>query len=58
MLEEGRALGMDRGNVVCAADNVAPVKTIERRGDVLEETWDAELGPARRYRITVGVPSA
>ncbi|MET7329782.1 GNAT family N-acetyltransferase [Nonomuraea sp. NPDC005650] len=53
MLDEARALGMDRVLLVCAADNVASVKTIERHGGVLEGVRDTALGPARRYWINV-----
>ncbi|MGN9779721.1 GNAT family N-acetyltransferase [Micromonospora sp. H33] len=53
MLGEARALGLDRALIVCAADNVASAKTIERRGGVLEGVRDTELGPARRYWITL-----
>ena len=57
MLDEARVLGMDRVLVVCAADNIASVKTIERHGGVLEGIRDTKLGPARRYWITISVPS-
>ncbi|QGN47262.1 GNAT family N-acetyltransferase [Micromonospora sp. WMMD558] len=53
MLGEARALGPDRLLVVCAADNVASARTIERHGGVLESVQESELGPARRYRITL-----
>ncbi|MBT2226460.1 GNAT family N-acetyltransferase [Nonomuraea sp. NEAU-A123] len=58
MLDEARELGMDKVLVVCAAGNVASVKTIERHGGVLEGIRDTELGPARRYWIKISVPSA
>jgi predicted acetyltransferase len=51
MLDEARALGLERLLVVCAADNVASVKTIERCGGVLEGIRDTKFGPARRYWI-------
>ncbi|MBF6338573.1 GNAT family N-acetyltransferase [Nocardia abscessus] len=51
MLDEAGNLGMDRVLIVCAADNIASAKTIERRGGVLERILDTELGPARRYWI-------
>ena len=57
MLGEARELGMDKVLVVCAADNVASVKTIERHGGVLDGIRDTDLGPARRYWIKIGVPS-
>ncbi len=58
MLDEARVLGIDRVLVVCAAGNVASVKTIERHGGVLEGIRDTELGPARRYWIKIGLPRA
>ncbi|MGK8505355.1 GNAT family N-acetyltransferase [Nocardia asiatica] len=51
MLDEAGKLGMDRVLIVCAADNIASAKTIERQGGVLERILDTELGPARRYWI-------
>lgn len=57
MLDEARGLGMHRVLVVCAADNVASAKTIERNGGVLAEIRDTEHGPARRYWIELGEPS-
>ncbi|MCP2275596.1 Predicted acetyltransferase [Nocardia amikacinitolerans] len=54
MLDQARALGMDRILAICAADNLASAKTIERHGGVLEEIRDTELGPARRYWISLG----
>ncbi|MGH3380014.1 MAG: GNAT family N-acetyltransferase [Actinoallomurus sp.] len=56
MLDEARGLHMDRILVVCAADNVASAKMIERNGGVLEGIRDTEHGPARRYWITIGEP--
>ncbi|MFF0527559.1 GNAT family N-acetyltransferase [Nocardia amikacinitolerans] len=58
MLDEARALGMDRVLAICAADNLASAKTIERHGGVLEEIRDTELGPARRYWISLGEVSS
>jgi predicted acetyltransferase len=58
MLDEARALHVDRVLVVCATRNVASAKTIERCGGVFEEVRDTEDGPVRRYWITVGEPSA
>jgi predicted acetyltransferase len=57
MLDQARALGMDQVLVVCEADNVASAKTIERQGGILEDVRDTEHGPARHYRIKIGVPS-
>lgn len=53
ILEEARALGMDRVLIVCAADNIASARTIERHHGVLERIEDTDLGPVRRYRITI-----
>ncbi|MCP2315242.1 putative acetyltransferase [Nocardia amikacinitolerans] len=58
MLDQARALGMDRVLAICAADNLASAKTIERHGGVLEEIRDTELGPARRYWISLGEVSS
>ncbi|MFC9660129.1 GNAT family N-acetyltransferase [Nocardia sp. NPDC127606] len=54
IIAEARAAGMDRVLVVCAAENLGSVKTIERCGGVLGSVQDTELGPARRYWVTVG----
>lgn len=51
MLDEARVLGMDRMLAVCAVDNVASVKTIERCGGVFEGVQDVKFGPTRRYWI-------
>jgi predicted acetyltransferase len=51
MLEEARALGLEQLLVVCAVDNVASVKTIERCGGTFEDVRDTKFGPARRYWI-------
>ncbi|WP_030490198.1 GNAT family N-acetyltransferase [Micromonospora chokoriensis] len=53
MLGEARALGLDRVLLACEAGNTASAKTIERLGGVLEDIRDTELGPARRYWITL-----
>lgn len=53
MLEEARSLGLDRVLLVCADGNLASAATIERNGGDLEDVRDTELGPARRYRITL-----
>lgn len=53
MLDEAVGLGMNRVLVVCAIDNVASVKTIQHNGGILEGIRDTELGPARRYWITL-----
>lgn len=51
MLDEARALGLDRVLIVCAVENVASARTIEHHGGTLEDVRDTELGPARRYWI-------
>ncbi|MEV6391945.1 GNAT family N-acetyltransferase [Nocardia xishanensis] len=56
MLDEARVLGMSRVLAICAADNIASARTIERHGGVLESIRDTELGPARRYWIEIRWP--
>ncbi|MFD4914862.1 GNAT family N-acetyltransferase [Streptomyces virginiae] len=51
ILTEAWALGLDRVLMVCAVDNLASVRTIERHGGLLEGIRDTEHGPARRYWI-------
>jgi predicted acetyltransferase len=51
MLDEARVLGLDRVLAVCAIENVASVKTIERCGGVFEGIRDTRFGPVRRYWI-------
>jgi predicted acetyltransferase len=51
MLDEARLRGMARVLVVCAAENVASRKTIERCGGVFECLADTGFGPVRRYWI-------
>jgi predicted acetyltransferase len=53
LLDEARALGVDRVLAVCAVDNAASVRTIERCGGVFEGIRDTEFGPARRYWIKI-----
>ncbi|MET8360102.1 GNAT family N-acetyltransferase [Micromonospora sp. NPDC005171] len=53
ILAEARALGLNRVLLVCGAGNAASARTIERQGGVLEEIRDTELGPARRYWVTL-----
>ncbi|MCX5207831.1 GNAT family N-acetyltransferase [Kitasatospora sp. NBC_00240] len=53
MLDEARALGLGRLLLVCAADNIASVRTIERQGGVLEGVQETEFGTVRRYWITI-----
>jgi predicted acetyltransferase len=51
-LEAHREWGpLDRVLAVCAVDNVASAKTVERCGGVFEGIPDTRFGPARRYRI-------
>lgn len=54
MLDQARALGLDRVLIVCAVDNLASVKTIERNGGTFEGIGDTAYGPVRRYWITLG----
>jgi predicted acetyltransferase len=50
ILGEARGLGMDRVLIVCAADNVASAKTIERHGGIPEAAGAAGV---RRYWVDV-----
>jgi predicted acetyltransferase len=52
-LEEARALGIQRVLAVCAVDNAASVRTIERCGGVFESIKDTDAGPLRRYWFQV-----
>lgn len=52
MLNEAHdVLGLDRILMICAVDNVASARTIERCGGVLEGLRDTQLGTQRRYWI-------
>jgi predicted acetyltransferase len=51
ILDEARTAGLDRALVVCAVDNLASAKTIERCGGVFESVQDSTFGPVRRYWI-------
>ncbi|MFY1584904.1 GNAT family N-acetyltransferase [Micromonospora sp. WMMD734] len=51
MMEEARLLGRERLLVVCATDNVASARTIERCGGLFEGVGDTRFGPTRRYWI-------
>jgi predicted acetyltransferase len=51
MLDEARMLGLDRLLAVCALDNAASGRTIERCGGVFEGIRDTKFGPVRRYWI-------
>ncbi|HEX8345302.1 MAG TPA: GNAT family N-acetyltransferase [Actinoplanes sp.] len=52
ILHEARALGLEQVLAVCAVDNAASVKTIERCGGVFEGIRDTAFGSARRYWLT------
>jgi predicted acetyltransferase len=51
MLVEARTLELERVSVVCAAENIASARTIERCGGVLENVHQIEHGSLRRYWI-------
>jgi predicted acetyltransferase len=51
MLRHARDVGLDRVLLICAEDNVASARTIERCGGVLEDVRATDLGRARRYWI-------
>jgi predicted acetyltransferase len=53
ILGEAQAVGLDRVLLVCAADNLASAKTIERCGGVLESIADSKFGHVRRYWINL-----
>lgn len=53
ILDEARSLGLNRLLIVCAADNIASAKVIERNGGVPEGVTNTEYGPTRRYRISI-----
>ncbi len=52
-LDEARAIGLDRLMIVCAVDNAASARTIERCGGVFDGIHDAGPGPLRRYRVAL-----
>ncbi|MHA6765491.1 GNAT family N-acetyltransferase [Streptacidiphilus sp. PAMC 29251] len=52
ILDEAWTLGLDRVLIVCEADNLGSMKTIEHRGGVLEGVQNTEHGPVRRYWTT------
>ncbi|MFD3508874.1 GNAT family N-acetyltransferase [Nocardia sp. NPDC058666] len=56
-LDQARQLDMDRVLLVCAIDNVASAKTIQRLGGVFEGVSDTDLGPAQRFWITLPRPN-
>lgn len=51
MLAEACILGLDRMLAVCAVDNIASAKTLERCGGVFERTRVTRFGPVYRYWI-------
>lgn len=53
MLAEARRLDLSRVLLVCAGENLASAKTIERAGGVLEEVRQTDHGPVRRYWIAL-----
>ncbi|WP_052434962.1 GNAT family N-acetyltransferase [Streptacidiphilus melanogenes] len=53
ILDEARALGLDRVLIVCELNNFASVRTVEHHGGVLEGVRDTEHGPVRRYWIKI-----
>lgn len=53
MLGQAREIGLPRVLLVCADDNLASAKTIERCGGVLEDVRDTTRGPIRRDWIDV-----
>jgi predicted acetyltransferase len=52
MLAEAKKIGLERVLLVCADENVASARTIERCGGILEDVLHTEQGPLRRYWIT------
>lgn len=48
-LKEARYLGLEQVVAVCAVDNIASARMIERCGGILETIRDTPFGPARRY---------
>jgi predicted acetyltransferase len=54
ILATASAIGLDRVLIVCAHDNAASARVIERHGGVLEGVRNTSLGPARRYWVPIG----
>ncbi|MCX5045731.1 GNAT family N-acetyltransferase [Aldersonia sp. NBC_00410] len=54
VLEVADQRGVDRVLVVCAIDNLASARVIERNGGEFEGPGETPLGPSRRYWITTG----
>ncbi|BCJ62219.1 GNAT family N-acetyltransferase [Micromonospora endophytica] len=53
VLGHAAARGMDRCLITCHVDNPASARVIERRGGVLEDVRDTELGRLRRYWVAL-----
>jgi predicted acetyltransferase len=53
VLPEARTLGLHQVLVTCDDTNQPSARTIEHAGGVLEDVRDTELGPMRRYWITL-----
>ncbi|GAA4610383.1 putative acetyltransferase [Actinoplanes octamycinicus] len=53
MLVEAGKLGLDRVLITCNVANEASARTIEGRGGVLEDVRETELGPLKRYWISL-----
>lgn len=53
MLVLARDFGMNEVVIVCAADNTASARTIERVGGVLDDSDIAPSAPLRRYRVSL-----
>nr|WP_225954588.1 GNAT family N-acetyltransferase [Kibdelosporangium phytohabitans] len=53
MLGEAQDRGIARVLVVCALDNDASARTIERNGGVFEKIGDTKFGQVRRYWVEI-----
>jgi predicted acetyltransferase len=53
ILDEARAAGLRRVSLMCAEENTASARTIERGGGILESVRNTPYGPARRYWISL-----
>ncbi|MGW1727981.1 GNAT family N-acetyltransferase [Streptomyces sp. NPDC002306] len=53
ILDEARLLGLNRVLMLCAIDNVASAKTIERHAGVPDGIRETEFGAVRRYWIKI-----
>jgi predicted acetyltransferase len=53
VLVRAPALGLHKVLVTCGDGNLASARVIEKAGGVLENVRDTELGPTRRYWITL-----